>query len=998
MAVARKITSVTGKGSKSKEQRKADLRSRTAKSQQESAERYIERKGSSASSRDLERLERDTAKAQSLQKTAEELQKKTDLAQAQAEQDKRTQERLREAQVQRIQEDLQVSRRDAQYIASNANNVQARAFVAGRRQELKQQREFSDNLQSKIDSGQKLTAGDIIPRGGIELTPENRTALKNVISYNDYQQQQKIEENKKTIIPIVRKDIKIPIGVPQTVVEATIKTEEKEREANKNWFTRKSEDLFKETESFKRNSAYKKTGAGFVTEIAGFTGAFTFQTLGIAENIGRPLTYIYTKEGRQKIVSSAKDVRRVLESPQTAQVLLESKKVVDDFIKNPKAPTREQVLTASVVTGGLIYSGTKTAKDYYIQNPTKVPAAILSDIALGKGTEKIIRLTQKIGTGIDAVIETAQKTKKLNLPYLDTDPKSIQQVKLLTERSQLIKASEDALTNPFLEGTVPKSPSSFTITYLEKTTGRKSLPVETNIKITDKGDLIKTQKLPSQNTIYKTITDTEGKTTFIKIQDGKTVDKVSTTTESKALIPIEESRKDLNNFIVGRRRVSIQADPTVMIMQQGILQSQQAKSKGVALLRIGEEEFVGKFAESAIIAKKSTPTNIRGQRLVAVQVNKNVGLTKLDDPLELEGTLSFGKNAKNKKELVGFFSKSEDPFKEIAFLESKGAQSEFLKSSRLEADFLRVSDPKLKVNAQMGKKGQFAEGETKKIFEFEQPVGTISRKDLDFTRIERRISIPESPKIKTKSALEEFTRGFKSVRPKSRVFIFSPTTEAEKYKNNEKSSFSIKTSPLNKVSPDFTIKQDVRALQNFDVKQDVAQKQKQDLTEKIKYFEETKINPFVDDNRIFEGTPITDTPPPPKKLIIPRLDKEEKQKSAKIDPRSAHNVYLKQKGQDIKLNKKPVSYSEAINLGARIADEYPARSFRLARAKGMVKGKVPQIDPKFAQKFKQQKKNPLYFTERTTFVIDSRNEVLGITYKGVQAKKNKNVKGGIFEY
>lgn len=81
----------------------------------------------------------------------------------------------------------------------------------------------------------------------------------------------------------------------------------------------------------------------------------------------------------------------------------------------------------------------------------------------------------------------------------------------------------------------------------------------------------------------------------------------------------------------------------------------------------------------------------------------------------------------------------------------------------------------------------------------------------------------------------------------------------------------------------------------------------------------------------------------------------------------------------------------ALEFGSSIVDNYKERSFRLRKSSG----KPTDIKPipmlgKFYQPSKR--KNPKLtnaWIEKTPYLIDRRNEVIGISYKGIQAKRNK---------
>jgi len=101
----------------------------------------------------------------------------------------------------------------------------------------------------------------------------------------------------------------------------------------------------------------------------------------------------------------------------------------------------------------------------------------------------------------------------------------------------------------------------------------------------------------------------------------------------------------------------------------------------------------------------------------------------------------------------------------------------------------------------------------------------------------------------------------------------------------------------------------------------------------------------------------------------------------------------KTKKVEVKVNKKPLPYNAAWNVGNDYVDNTSARSFRLVKS-----GKTKLADD-FAKQNTQKyraSKNGRYVVEKNSFAIDSLGELQGITARGLKArrnKKNKNIGG-----
>lgn len=101
--------------------------------------------------------------------------------------------------------------------------------------------------------------------------------------------------------------------------------------------------------------------------------------------------------------------------------------------------------------------------------------------------------------------------------------------------------------------------------------------------------------------------------------------------------------------------------------------------------------------------------------------------------------------------------------------------------------------------------------------------------------------------------------------------------------------------------------------------------------------------------------------------------------------RGYYDVKVRERGRDIKVNKRPLPYNKARNLGAEVVDNTPSAQFKLSKA--MKKGEMKD-DPIFYKQFKFRGQKDRYI-ELNTYRIDTPGEIQGITVKGWLAQRNK---------
>jgi len=98
-----------------------------------------------------------------------------------------------------------------------------------------------------------------------------------------------------------------------------------------------------------------------------------------------------------------------------------------------------------------------------------------------------------------------------------------------------------------------------------------------------------------------------------------------------------------------------------------------------------------------------------------------------------------------------------------------------------------------------------------------------------------------------------------------------------------------------------------------------------------------------------------------------------------------YDAYVKERGKNVKVNKKPLPRNVALNLAFDAADNTPART-AFIKESGKTDKPDGMLNSFLANKFYKKGKK---FIEKTDFAIDSPGEIRGITVKGWLANKRK---------
>jgi hypothetical protein len=128
----------------------------------------------------------------------------------------------------------------------------------------------------------------------------------------------------------------------------------------------------------------------------------------------------------------------------------------------------------------------------------------------------------------------------------------------------------------------------------------------------------------------------------------------------------------------------------------------------------------------------------------------------------------------------------------------------------------------------------------------------------------------------------------------------------------------------------------------------------------------------------------------PKGLSLPDLPgaKGKQGKPKRVD------VFVKRRGRFKKINTGgSLSFDEGQDLGAKVVSESPARTFKLEPSTSSRRAEF-KGDPDFFEnnknQFRKSKSDRFGLVEKSEFAIDSRDELEGITFKGLDSLKRRN--------
>lgn len=127
--------------------------------------------------------------------------------------------------------------------------------------------------------------------------------------------------------------------------------------------------------------------------------------------------------------------------------------------------------------------------------------------------------------------------------------------------------------------------------------------------------------------------------------------------------------------------------------------------------------------------------------------------------------------------------------------------------------------------------------------------------------------------------------------------------------------------------------------------------------------------------------------PPPKVILMPGKSAKKKKKKARGE--DSYNVYAKQGGRFIKVNKKPLPKNRALNLGGKAVDNTASATFKVSRT-GKKTTERDSTGFNLMGKFRKKGKN---YIEKNKYRIDTPGELQGITVKGWLARRKA---GGFF--
>jgi hypothetical protein len=99
---------------------------------------------------------------------------------------------------------------------------------------------------------------------------------------------------------------------------------------------------------------------------------------------------------------------------------------------------------------------------------------------------------------------------------------------------------------------------------------------------------------------------------------------------------------------------------------------------------------------------------------------------------------------------------------------------------------------------------------------------------------------------------------------------------------------------------------------------------------------------------------------------------------------------VREKGKFKKVNKKPLGFGAAINLGSNVTDNTLAASFKVKATGKTIKAKRTEVNALRLSKFRKNKKG--LYIEKNTFRIDTAGEKRGLSISRFLSKKSKGLR------
>lgn len=138
------------------------------------------------------------------------------------------------------------------------------------------------------------------------------------------------------------------------------------------------------------------------------------------------------------------------------------------------------------------------------------------------------------------------------------------------------------------------------------------------------------------------------------------------------------------------------------------------------------------------------------------------------------------------------------------------------------------------------------------------------------------------------------------------------------------------------------------------------------------------------------STPRTFKPATPVPAFIPFMLNKQKKAVQDTFTQDAFNVFVREKGKFVQVNKEPLPKNRAFNLGADYTDNTPSATFKLTKSKQKIDArqlKDTGLDLLRQLKFKKKKDT---YEETNRFRIDTQGEKQGITVKGWAARRDQS--------
>ena len=813
-------------------------------------------------------------------------------------------------------------------------------------------RTTGEKIVDKVKAGQEVTAGDLIPKGGIELTARNINTLKQTGIFVDNKQ---IEKRNKEAREEAFKTDRTLITSPRGKFDLEI---EKEAEG----ILARQRAVEKRTKESREN-----LGLGFLTpsktdsnlQFAGkYVGnlAYTVSGLGVAELA-------------DNILLTAQKAKLSTKATIYSQLGL-----VDDFTKGAVEDTRKAQIKAGVES----ISPVKKEDGKFVFNR--------------EGTANII------SAGVFAGVKTASQLSQVKKAPRTTG--KLTDIELKSSSRTVVK-TKGSLT---AETPIPKSPGTTIIKFSEQKAGiinrLRGKKVETVIKTDPKGNIVKLQK--DGNLIYKTTakagsklestaTFRNGKNIYSNVRESTGLSDLNAAI-SKTRLDTTKSYSKVSSDTVFQQatetgNINIVSRPSAKqtIRGGGLYESKVRVISTASKSKLLKGETVSTISKSPsgktstitseVVKTQSSPTKLN---IGSSTTKSNVLKSQQSAPKNLNVDFDItNQRVTGTTQINQGFIKPGEVFSKYV-VDTKFSAT--LQQKNVPLSIRLGEQAKLLRSSKRGQaKTQTSTGATSTVAEVELVSGSQSFRLPGLTNINppKSGSIPIVP-----NTIKAQSEPVLSLRPSFKAVSEEDLTQEPGIIIRPSSDVAIKPSLT------LTQSEDLKPIQDLNVFTRTRSKNREDVIEEVKT-EQLLEEPVIEEIANMEPT-ITESPfisitKPTSELPILPIATPFLRPERKVSRLAGFNVLVRTKGKFRRINTKALSRAEAVNFGAARVGTTAAATFKVVKstqqATGQFKGRGNLAD--FTTK------NNVY-TEKLGRRIKSQGELREITYKGIGASKSKS--------